>query len=373
MNLTGLLTGIGQAGSDVAQGKLDADQAKLKDLFDKLGLKQGQVNLQESEERLRKLQGAPSNETEKIQQQLTALRAAAKQIGLTLTPEQEGQFLGIVPPPSKTPAITNRFEGLRAAYMREHGGQEPPTEVIQSWDKQPTEKAVKINTTKSGEPYEIVDADGKTYRYGDPNMPQAAKDALKDWENQESKGERKKAVDEARKSAELLARSMALMDAREADKERGKLIDVARRGISGHSYLQAVQQEVAAAGIGGGKGTTSGDRIISDGFMQLMFGPDAKGIRGSTQVMEIMLKQGGWDDKLIGKLNDALSGGKLSQDVRQQILETSSRQVGIWDAYVQNFGSLTDDPKSKAVLSKYWENVYKGEDATAKTLGATPK
>ncbi len=367
MNLAGLLTGIGQAGSDVAQGKLDAEQAKLKDLFDKLGLKQGETNLATSQERLKKLQGNPELEKQ------TQLRAAFKSIFGRDPSDDEQKFLFGMPQPVAAKPPTNRIEMLRAAYMREHGGQEPPSDVIQSWDKQPAEKAVKINTTKSGEPYEIVDADGKTYRYGDPNMPQEAKNALKDWETQESKGERKKAIDEARKSAELLARSMAMMDAREAEKERGKLIDVARRGISGHTYLQAVQQEVAAAAAGGGKGTTSGDRVISDGFMQLMFGPDAKGIRGSTQVMEIMLKQGGWDDKLIAKLNDALSGGKLSQDVRQQILETSSRQVGIWDAYVQNFGSLTDDPKSKAILSKYWENVYKAEDATANSLGAKPK
>ena len=367
MNLTGLLTGIGQAGSDVAQGKLDAEQAKLKDLFDKLGIKQGEVNLAESQERLKKLQGNP--ELEKA----TQLRAAFKNIFKRDPTEDEEKFLFGFPQPPVAKPPTNKIEMLRADYMRTHGGQEPPADVIMSWDKQPAEKAVKINTTKSGEPYEIVDADGKTYRYGDPNMPQAAKDALKDWENQEANGERKKAIDEARKSAELLARSMSLMDARESEKERGKLIDVARRGISGHAYLQAVQQEVAAAEAGGGRGTTSGDRIISDGFMQLMFGPDAKGIRGSTQVMEIMLKQGGWDDKMIARLNEALSGGKLSQDVRKQILETSSRQVGIWDAYVQNFGSLTDDPKSKAILSKYWANVYKGEDAAAQSLGATPR
>jgi len=66
MNLTGLLTGIGQAGSDIAQGKLDAQQLKLKELFDK-------IDLQKSELELKKLQGNP--ELEKITQAKEAFKS----------------------------------------------------------------------------------------------------------------------------------------------------------------------------------------------------------------------------------------------------------------------------------------------------------
>jgi len=88
MNLTGLLTGIGQAGSDVAKGKLDADEARIKDLFDKLGLKQGQVNLAESQERLKKMQ-VPNPELEKQ----TQLRAAFKNIFKRDPTEEEEKML----------------------------------------------------------------------------------------------------------------------------------------------------------------------------------------------------------------------------------------------------------------------------------------
>lgn len=74
MNLTGLLTGIGQTGSDIAQASINAHEQRIKDLFDKLGLQQGQVNLSESQERLKRLQGEPKTEEEKIGQTISAIK-----------------------------------------------------------------------------------------------------------------------------------------------------------------------------------------------------------------------------------------------------------------------------------------------------------
>lgn len=105
MNLAGLLTGVGQAGSDVAQGKLDAEQAKLKDLFDKLGLKQGQVNLQESEERLKKMQVA-NPELEKQ----TQLRAAFKNIFKRDPTEEEEKMLFGFPATQQKPSDADKTE-----------------------------------------------------------------------------------------------------------------------------------------------------------------------------------------------------------------------------------------------------------------------
>ena len=103
MNLAGLFTGIGQAGSDVAAGALNAHELKLKDLYDKLGLQQGEVNLQESQERLKKMQG--NQELEKQMQ----LKAAFKSVfGRDPTEEESKQLFGFAPPTPQKPAPVSK-------------------------------------------------------------------------------------------------------------------------------------------------------------------------------------------------------------------------------------------------------------------------
>lgn len=362
MNLGPLFSSIGDVGNQYGGAKIQAAQLKLKQFLDSLKAKQETVSLDDMQERLRRLKLSPDTEEGKLQAQIGAIRNQAKSLGITLTPEDERAILGL-PAPAAPQKITNLDEAWLKSFQ-EQNKRFPTTEEIEAHqqDKKGPKK-IKFNTvTGTGEVYSITDEAEKDWNVNDPNMPPALKSELANYRESQAKGEEKKAMVEARKSAETLKREMTMLNEREAMQERKKLMDVARRGITGHSYLTAVAQEVAAAEVTGGQGTTSGDRVIADGFMQLMFGPDAKGIRGSTQVMEVMLKQGGWSDQAIAKLNGALSGGKLSQDVRKQILETSQRQVGIWDSYVTQFGSLSEDKVSKSVIDKYWQAVQKQND-----------
>lgn len=140
MNLTGLLTGIGQAGSDVAQGKLDAEQAKLKDLFDKLGLKQGQVNLQESEERLKKLQGNPELEKQ------TQLQAAFQKVfGRPATEDEKKWLFGFPAPTPQKPSESDKTEA-DIAVVEKHLGRKLTETELQRYFKiaPPKEGATKL-------------------------------------------------------------------------------------------------------------------------------------------------------------------------------------------------------------------------------------
>lgn len=368
MNLTGLLTGVGQAGSDVAQGKLDAQQAQLKDLFDKLGLKQGQVNLQESEERLRKLQGAPANETEKFNQTLAAFRNVFKREPT----EQEKGFLFGMPQAPAPKQITNKLEAWRDAFIKEKG-REPSSAEVEAFDKKEVPDK-KVTVEMTGDVATAVhDADGKTWRAHDPNLPDELKQLVKDKEDAALTTEKRKANDEARKSAELLNRAITLGDIRAQQKEYQDIWKVAQRGINGHGFLRTVAQEVAAADAGGGTGTKYGDMNIAEGFMQLMFGLNPKALRGSPQMLESILKQsGGWDDRAIAEMNKAINGGRLSQAVRQQIQEAATRQVEAWDQQVHQTAALTEDQKVKALIEKYDKQTVGDADEEAKGLGGKP-
>lgn len=139
MNLTGLLTGIGQAGSDVAQGKLDAEQAKLKDLFDKLGLKQGEVNLAESQERLKKMQGNPELEKQ------TQLQAAFRNIFKRDPTDEEKKFLFGFPVTQQKPTEADKTE-QDIAVVEKHLGRKLTTEELQRYFKiaPPKEASTKL-------------------------------------------------------------------------------------------------------------------------------------------------------------------------------------------------------------------------------------
>jgi hypothetical protein len=364
MNLTGLLTGIGQAGSDVAQAKLDAQQANLKALFDKLGLKQGEVNLAESQERLKKMQGNP--DLEKANQTL----AAFKSVFGRDPSEQEKSFLFGMPQAPAVKPPTNKLEAWRAAYMKEHGGQEPTAAEIEGFDKkEPTDKAVKVSMT-GDIATQVTDADGKTWRAHDPALPPELAAIVKDHEQAAETTEKRKASLEAEKTAAALRKAIALGDIHAQQKEYTDIWKVAQRGINGHGFLKTVAQEVAASEAGGGRGTKFGDMNIAEGFMQLMFGLNPKALRGSPQMLEAILKQsGGWDDRAIANINGAITGGRLSQDVRNQIQEAATRQVEAWDQQVRQTAALTDDPKVKALMEKYDKQVLGDVDQEIKDLG----
>jgi hypothetical protein len=384
MNFAPLFQSFGDLGSQYGQAKMDAAEFRLKQFIEQLRAQQGQAGLAESQERLRRLKLEPDTPEAALNARIEAIRKQAGSMGFTLGESDYRKLLGLSEPPVDRNAVKAQIAEMAKAapeQMREPiamlsreidllppgADPLPVLEKAQSLFAQADKAANKTIDIKTvpgtSEPWKITDRTGKDWNVNDPNLPADLKGELSSFASAQATGEKKKAIDEARRSAIAEARAMRMLDAREQQKEEGKLLDVARRGIAGHTYLKAVAQEVSAAEqTPGMTGTTSGDRVIAEGFMQLMFGPEAKGIRGSTAVMDSMLQQGGWTDQGIAKLNNALSGGRLSQDVRKQILETSQRQVGIWDGYVQQYGWLTENDRTKNVISHYWKAVTEGND-----------
>lgn len=124
--LTGALQGVGEAGGQVAQGKLDAQAAKLKALLDSLKMQEGTVNLEETKERLRRLRLSPDSEESRVQQQVGAIEKA---LGRKLTEEEKKTILGL---PGLSPQkITNEFEAWREAF-KTRTGRYPTDEEIEA-------------------------------------------------------------------------------------------------------------------------------------------------------------------------------------------------------------------------------------------------
>jgi hypothetical protein len=357
MNLAPLFQALSQTGGQYADARLQAPLYRLKLLMDKLKAEEEPINLEDMKERLRRLKLQPATEQEALQEKLSAIRQASQDLGITLGPGDLRAAIGL---PQERAAQTR-------AEVEKQLGRPMTDEEAQRFfgiaPKEITPKEVKIKTVPgTDEPYQITDTQGKTWDVNDPQLPDPLKKELGTYKEAQSKGEEKKALIEARKNAEAINRAMLIMDKRELMKARDEVRKVAHRGISGHSFLKTVAQEVATAELTGGKGTTSGDMLIVEGFMQLMFGVDPKALRGSPKMMEVLLKQGGWDDRAIAQFNSAYSGGKLSQDVRNQILEAATRQVTSWDQAVSQTALFADDPVTKSMAAKYAEEVAKGND-----------
>ena len=72
--LTGALQGIGDAGGQVGQAKLDAQQAKLKELMDSLRAQSETLSVDEATERLKRLKASPVTEQDALQQRIDSAR-----------------------------------------------------------------------------------------------------------------------------------------------------------------------------------------------------------------------------------------------------------------------------------------------------------
>jgi hypothetical protein len=368
MNLsgfTGLLQGIGGAGADFAQGKLDADALKLKNLMDSLRMQEGTVNLDEAKERLKRLRGTPATPEEEYQQKLKMFRSV---FGREPQNEQEKAILAGLQIAPAQPKITNEFEAWRESFKDRNSRYPSDTEIEEHHRREQIDVADKKVDIKEGL---ITDADGKTWDASDPNLPPELKKLYAANRKAHKEDLNEKAGIEARKNAEAIQKAIQLGDIREAEKQRMEVAKVVKRGINGHGFLRSVAQEVAAADVGGGVGTKFGDMNIAEGFMQLMFGLEPKALRGSPAMLETILKQsGGWDDRAIAEINKAYKGGRLSQEVRNQILEAATRQVMAWDQQVFQTGDLlSEDAKTKALVAKYRQKISEGIDLS--DLGGT--
>jgi hypothetical protein len=356
--ITGALQGIGSAGGDFAQAKLDANAAKLKALFDSLKMQEGKVNLDDAQERLRRLKLSPDSEEAKMNAQIASIE---KVLNRKLTEEEKKIVVGL-----PSPAAPKTLTTPQALYMREHPN--ATAEELQKFESQGKDRPDKKVEVKEGL---VTDADGKTWDANDPNLPPDLKKLVAANRRAHQGDLEEKATIEARKNAEAIAKAIQLGDIREAEKQRMEVVKTVQRGINGHGFLRSVAQEVAAAEQNGGRGTKYGDMNIAEGFMQLMFGLNPKALRGSPGMLETTLKQaGGWDDRAIAEINKAYTGGRLSQEVRNQILEAAARQVGSWDQQVFQTGDmLAEDPKTTALVQKYRQKIAEGNSLS--DLGAT--
>jgi hypothetical protein len=217
----------------------------------------------------------------------------------------------------------------------------------------PKTKPVNYKTDALGYPTEITDQSGVTWMPNDPALSPELKSIVAQVRADADKNRKLKVDEDARKTADALSRAIQVGDARELQKERDQVFRVAQRGLAGHSFLKTIQAQVESAERTGGTGTTAGDMLITESFMQLMFGVDPRALRGSPKMMEIMMKQGGVDDRTIALYNSLVSGGRLSQDVRNDMLEKATEQIESWDQSVNMTGQLTDDDKTKALVNRY--------------------
>jgi hypothetical protein len=143
MGVAGALQGIGEAGSQVATGKLDAQAAKLKALLDSLKQQQGTVDLEETKERLRRLKLSPDSEETKVQQQIDSIEKA---LGRKLTEDEKKTVLGL-PGLQSAPKITNEFEAWREAF-KTRTGRYPTDEEIEAHHKTEQKSSAGTKPTK---------------------------------------------------------------------------------------------------------------------------------------------------------------------------------------------------------------------------------
>jgi len=71
-------------------------------------------------------------------------------------------------------------------------------------------------------------------------------------------------------------------------------------------------------------------------------------------------------------MNNAINGGKMSQEVRKKALEQAQMQIQSWDEQIRQTAGLVDDAKTKALVKKYFDAVGAGEDAAMSGLGGKP-
>jgi hypothetical protein len=189
----------------------------------------------------------------------------------------------------------------------------------------------------------VTAANGQQWAFDDPNMPPKAKTLVESATKAEAK-----------RNADQIGRMLTSMDIHEKEKANAEILKTVTTGLNGHFYLKQVEDQVVSARNTGGVGISSGDLVLLDGYMQLMFGFAPKGMRGSPKMQEFLMKQGGVDDQAIAWWNGVKGGGKLSQDVREQILETSKMQGANYDERVRALGEvLGNDPKAQGPIQRY--------------------
>lgn len=359
-SLASALQGIGAVGEDAATGKQLASNQRQIDAFNNLNLLISKLKLQQLQEQIRQaglsqslgFTTGPNGSQVAISRDPNSGEISTKQIVPGYDPEaiqkQAGTMISSLPE-SFQPIGKGLFDMYASA-----GDPQAGVKALGSLAEKVGAPGKKIDYKTEGDDItEITDAQGKTWDPNDPNLPPELGAIVQNYKADSAKKHEQTIEDEARKTAEAINRAIKVGDASELRKNQAAVLKTAQRGISGHTFFKTVQAQVENAERTGGQGTTAGDMLIVESFMQLMFGIDPKALRGSPKMMETMMKQGGVDDRVIGYYNTLLTGGKLSQDVRNEMLDDAKEQLNSWDSAVTMTGQLTDDPKSKSIVDHY--------------------
>ena len=112
-NLGPLFQSFGDAGSQVGSAQIAAARERVNRILDQLGIQQSQVGLKEANERLRRLQGAPANETEKYQGSIAAFKNI---FGRDPTEDEKLRIFGVPPPPAPKKPPNPLQEKIQALY-----------------------------------------------------------------------------------------------------------------------------------------------------------------------------------------------------------------------------------------------------------------
>jgi len=113
-SFTGALQGIGDSGNQVATANLAAQQKRIQDLFDQLGLKQGQATLEETVARTKKLGQPAPTETDKYKQTLDAF----KNVFGREPNEEEKKVLFGLPAQKQTPTASDEVSQIEKVLGR---------------------------------------------------------------------------------------------------------------------------------------------------------------------------------------------------------------------------------------------------------------
>lgn len=300
--------------------------------------------------------------------------------GYSLQPLQPGADKNAVKAQIKQIAASSpkEYQGAIAQYADSIDLGEDPITALQKAQTLAGQAAGKESTAAGKTKFKldmkngiVSDKEGKEWSIYDPQLPTELKNLVDSARKREGEEDEKKATVEARKNAEALSRALQIGDMREANKQFDAVQKVAQRGVAGHAFLKSVEDQTARAAAGGGQGTTSGDLLLIEGYMQLMFGVDPKALRGSPQMQQQLLKQGGVDDRVIAWFNGVQTGGKLDQNVRQEILDSSRDQVKSFDQAVEQTGQLVDNPKVQSLVQRYKRATGAGQQPNA-TSGTPP-
>jgi hypothetical protein len=367
--LTGALQGIGDAGGQVGQAKLDAQQAKLKELMDSLRAQSETLGIDEATERLKRLKASPSSEQEKLDQQFASYE---KVLGRKLTDEEKKTIIGIQPKQTfqGNEGVKTRLEqGLAALPEEQRKVVEPAvrsymdageydkamqvfSQVAEKYQAEPRHKP-SVLRSKDGTPYgmevgneDIVPGSAK-WNDGYQKVLDAEVAAV------EKDAERKRQIELAKQRA-AMARTLRGMGSRQTE-NMFRDYDSATKILAPFDRIEDVAsraQEYVQAPTG------PGDVALMLAYVEAT--KPQTGFRFTKAEQDMIRSARGWVEGAQAKVQGGYSGILFGDDQRKvigKIIETSSASAeerkndylrGIMRINPKLYNVLTGNPDSDA-------------------------